>query len=239
MESRDFRWFADGLFPTPLSPKKERRAATDRNVGNVEGRPMVKPDVEIKKIHDASQDDSVYGVADGARKHQSGRTLNRRTRDEFHACQGYDGNNSSEPRKKHALPAARIRQKREGRPGVSHVAEIKKRRDGEEFTLVKMCLNPNLDDLIQNEEGKPHARPNREGAPGSTLSRFAVGNLRHLRKEPLFAGAEEVFAAARAKPHVFRIVFGAVRVVPAADALLAGRGFHRHRQGSIRGRPFH
>lgn len=190
---------------------------------------MVKPDVEIKKIHDASQDDSVYGVADGARKHQSGRTLNRRTRDEFHACQGYDGNNSSEPRKKHALPAARIRQEREGRPGVSHVAEIKKRRDGEEFTLVKMRLNPNLDDLIQNEEGKPHARPNRERAPGSTLSRFAVDILRHLCEEPLFAGAEEVFAAARAESRVFRIVFGTVHVVPAADALLAGRGFHRHR----------
>lgn len=162
MESRDFRWCANGLFPTPLSPKQERCAAADRNIGNVEGRPMVKPDVEIKKIHDASQDDSVYSVADGARKHQSGRTLNRRTRDEFHACQGHDGNDGREPRKKHTLPAARIRQKREGGPSVSHVAEIKERRNGEEFTLVKMRLNPNLDDLIQNEESKSHARPNRE-----------------------------------------------------------------------------
>lgn len=200
---------------------------------------MVKPDVEIKKIHDASQDDSVYGVADGARKHQSGRTLNRRTRDEFHACQGYDGNNSSEPRKKHALPAACVREEREGGPSVSHVAEVKERRNGEEFTLVKMRLNPNLDDLIQNEESKSHARPNREGAPGSTLSRFVVGSPRHLREEPLFAGAEEIFTATRAESRVFRIVFGAVDIVPATDALLAGGGFHRHRQGGIRVRAFH
>ena len=139
---------------------------TDADVGDIKRRPMVAREVEIKKVNDDSDRESVVGI-----RKRAGHNKRESEAKQFFLAFSCDQNTNNtaddecESGKKGFLPAARVCKERECRAAVVGNDKIKEISDFAAVADNHLMLDPILCPLIKSEQKRCKNQPAQKGRP--------------------------------------------------------------------------